>query len=160
MERYRGTAEPFREVDVSGLVEWLAAIPLEEWPQQDRMDPDYPYPAMVSNPEWKGFKEKTQALVDELSSQFEGCRVEHRMLSVVIPKQKIAEHDDMQPEDWRIRLHVPLVTNDMAVMLFGTKAVHMEVGKAYAVNTEVPHALVNLGDKPRIHFFFDIHEGR
>lgn len=159
MERYAGDCEPLCEVDIDGLLSWLAAIPLSEWPQQDRMSAEYPYPAMVSNLDWHDFGTRSWPLVARLMSHFPGRHYDHRMLSVVIPGQRIAEHDDVQAADWRARVHVPLVTNTAAVMTYGGRSFHLVAGTAYLVNTEVPHALANLGRSPRIHFFFDVREG-
>ena len=156
MERFKGTWKPLCAVDVSPLVKWITSIPLADWPQQDRLSADYPYPAMVSNPDWCGFKDRTDPLVGRIMEWFPGMRPDHRMLSIVIPGQRIAEHDDVQGEDWRVRVHVPLVTNPDAIMFFGSEGVHLDVGTAYLVNTEVPHSLHNLGSDPRIHFFFDV----
>jgi hypothetical protein len=78
------------------------------------------------------------------------------MLSVVIPGQKIVEHDDIQDENWIVRVHIPLITNPKSIMFFGQYGVNMPVGSAYLINTEVMHSLENMGSEPRIHFFFDL----
>lgn len=143
-------------MDIAEQVAWLGGIPLSEWPQQDRLSAEYPYPAMVSNQSWHGFGERFEPLVATLLGHFPNCRANHRMLSVVIPKQRIADHDDVQAEDWRVRVHVPLVTNPKALMWHGGDTVHMEAGSAYLVNTEIVHGLENMGDAPRFHFFFDV----
>lgn len=161
MERYKGICELLCEVDVVDLVEWLVAIPLCEWPQQDRLSAAYPYPAMVTDQAWHGFGEKFDPLVTSLLQHFPGGRATGRNLSVVIPDQRIADHDDVFGVDWRVRVHVPLVTNPKALMWWNGKqdsAVNMEVGKAYKINTEIEHGLANWGDRPRIHFFFDVRE--
>ncbi len=159
MERYRGTVEKFCEVDVAAQIAWLAAIPLAEWPQQDRLSAAYPYPAMVSDQAWHGFGDQFESVVAGLMTRFPvGHQAYHRMLSVVVPGQTIADHDDVMPESWRVRLHMPLVTNNGCWMWHGGESVHMEVGYAYKVNTEVVHGLHNKGDAARIHFFFDVKE--
>ncbi len=159
MERYTGSCEALCEVDPSALVEWIASIPLEDWPQQERMRPDYPYPAMVSNPEWHGFHEVVEPIVAELMAHFPDGWADHKMISIVMPGQSVEPHDDIQSESWRVRVHVPLVSNTKAVMTIGGKKHKLKVGKAYLVNTEVEHSLANEGDEPRIHFFFDVREG-
>lgn len=156
VDRFRGNVDFLCDVDVATIISWLAAIPLSEWPQQDRMSVEYPYPAMVANLEWHGFRDETDSLVAFIMQRFPDCKSYHRMLSVVIPGQRIAEHDDVQAEDWRVRIHIPLITNRNCVMSYGTQEFHLEVGKAYMVGTEVPHALRNLGSDPRIHLFFDV----
>lgn len=159
MDRFTGTCEVLCEVDPSIIVEWITSIPLEEWPQRDRMRPDYPYPAMVSNPAWHGFHEVVEHLVAEVMTLFPDGRPDHKMISIVMPGQAIEPHDDIQNESWRVRVHIPLVTNKKATMTVGGKKHNLKVGKAYLVNTEVEHSLINDGDEPRIHFFFDVREG-
>lgn len=157
LERLTGTCRPLCEVDVTDLVDWIEAIPLSEWPQQDRLSAESPYPAMVSNPAWYGFGEKVAPLVRHIMEfNFPGGEPDHRMLSVVVSGQRVLPHDDIQSETWRARVHVPLVSNPGAIMSYGDEEFHLDVGTAYLVNTEVEHALVNLGAEPRIHFFFDV----
>ena len=160
MKRYDGTAEPLCSLDVSDVVSWIAAIPLEEWPQRDRMRADYQYPAMVSNPVWHDFKAKTDGIVAHILGLFPGCWPDHRMLSVVIPGQRVAVHTDVQSESWRVRIHVPLITNPQAIFTIAGADQHLEVGTAYLVNPEIEHSVANLGEIPRIHFFFDLREGK
>ncbi|HEY6861675.1 MAG TPA: aspartyl/asparaginyl beta-hydroxylase domain-containing protein [Pseudolabrys sp.] len=160
MDRFTGTCEELCEVDPSALVEWIASIPLDDWPQQDRMTAEYPYPAMVSRPDWHDFHETVQPIVSELMEHFPaGTWPDHKMISMVVPGQHVEPHDDIQSETWRVRVHVPLVSNEGALMTIGGEDHHLEVGKAYLVNTEVEHSLANLGDENRIHFFFDVREG-
>jgi hypothetical protein len=158
VKRFGGTCEPLCGLDASRLSNWIREIPLAAWPQQNRLSVDYPYPAMVADLEWQGFGEIVSSCVEALMQFFEGGVPTHRMLSIVIPGQRIARHDDVQGENWRCRVHVPLVTNPGAVMFFDDESFHMEVGTAYRVNTEVPHSLHNLGSEPRIHLFFDVIE--
>ena len=156
MERYAGMCEPMCAVNLAAHISWLQAIPLGEWPQQDRMSADCQYPAMVTNPEWCGFGNRFHDLVTELMFNFPKHVAVNKYLSIVMPKQCILDHDDVFDEPWRVRIHVPLITNPQATMWFGQEVFHMEVGTAYKVNTEINHGLANMGDEPRIHFFFDV----
>lgn len=158
MERFGGTISSLGPVDVSGMVAWIGAIPLDSWPQGERLAAESPYPAMVSNGDWHGFHREAAPVVDELMSHFPGCVPDHRMLSVVVPGQRVLRHDDLQDETWRVRVHVPLITNPDARMFYDDAGFHLEVGRAYRVNTELPHWLHNLGAEPRVHFFFDVRE--
>jgi len=52
------------------------------------------------------------------------------------------------------KLHIPFYTNPDAVFVFGEnreRVYPMEVGKAYIINTLVPHGTENLGDTERVH---------
>jgi hypothetical protein len=159
-------------LDVSGLIDWITAIDFAEWPQQHRVD-DQLRPAMVTDLEWHGFGERTDAIVEMLQQRFEEAPVPlryntfhtsplvdteefNRMLSVVMPHHSIGTHSDAQEPRWLRRIHVPLTTNEDALMLAGGQRFHLAVGSAYLIDTRVEHAISNDGETPRIHFMFDV----
>lgn len=157
MERFSGTCKLLGEVNPALQVAWLSFIPLSEWPQQDRMNREYPYPAMVSNPKWHDFHAATDPLVSTIMDKwFPGLPTTHRMLSIVMPGQKIAAHDDVQADNWLGRVHVPLQTNPNAIMNIGDESFNMKLNNAYLINTEIIHSLANYGSEPRVHLFWDI----
>jgi hypothetical protein len=160
MNRYSGAVECLCDIDPSPILQYVESVPLEEWPQQDRLSADSPYPAMITNRRLEGFIGSTQSIIDELMTRYPGCVSADRRLSVVVPGQKILRHTDLQTEDWIARIHVPIKTNPESIMFILDEPYHMEVGKAYLVNTEVEHHLHNLGTTPRIHFFFDVRQDR
>jgi hypothetical protein len=53
------------------------------------------------------------------------------------------------------RWHVPLQTNDGAVFHALGADWRMPIGRAYLINPLTPHAVVNRGDGPRVHLFFN-----
>ena len=143
-------------LDAPGLAAWILAIPFEEWPQQRRVDAQL-RPAMVNDLAWHNFGAHTDALVAELSALLPpGTATYNRMLSVVMPGHGIAPHRDEQPPEWLTRVHVPLTTNDRAVMVMAGQDHHLPVGSAFLVNTTVEHSVRNDGPTPRIHFMFDV----
>lgn len=145
------------EVDVSALIEWVRKIPFEEWPQQHRVHPDRIRPAMATKLPWYGFGRETDSLVAELMQRhFSGYASNNRMLSVVMPDEGIEPHSDNPSSDWRVRVHVPLVTNDKAIFFVEGAAFHMTAGRAYLVNVRQRHEIKNDGPTPRIHFMFDV----
>jgi aspartyl/asparaginyl beta-hydroxylase (cupin superfamily) len=111
---------------------------------------------MVSDPGWYGMGEVTEGVVSKLLPFFPGCRDRQRMLSVVMQGHEIESHVDLQPVEWVTRLHLPLVTNDDAVFVSDGVECHMMVGSVYKVDTTKPHAIINRGKTPRIHFMFDV----
>lgn len=112
---------------------------------------------MVNDISWHDFGAQTDALVAEL---MRSMRVPmfafNRMLSVVMPGHQIEAHCDSQQSDWITRVHVPLQTNDQAVMCVEGVDYRMDVGVAYRFDTRREHAVRNGGDTPRIHFMFDV----
>ena len=152
MERFTGTVEELCAVDVSSIIEWVTAIPFEEWPQQHPVNGQL-RPAMVKDLMWHGL---ASAVAPALDAVQVGGRVSNVLLTVVMPGQGIDEHVDYQPDHWLARIHVPLTTNEESQFIVGGEHHHMNVGSAYLVNTTVEHAVRNDGDTPRIHLMWDI----
>ena len=148
MERFTGTMEVLTDVDVSLYVDWLQAIPTEEWRKSTDMA-------------WRGWGEKFKPLASELIDEFfPGCRASGYGLFLLEFGSCQLVHQDEQVPNWIVRVHVPIVTNPHAVMTFDDWPRHMEVGRAYKFNTLAPHSLYNGGKTPRMHFVFDVVENK
>lgn len=161
-------------VDVRSMVEWIQAIPFEEWPQQHRLEDGKIRPAMVTDMQWCGFSVYAAGVLMKLLGLAKAvglpdfnCR--NYMLSVVMPGHSIDPHADQQPPGWITRVHVPLLTNPKASFVVAQERLpsdksdwidHMEVGHAYLVDVTKPHVVENNGPTPRIHFMFDVFGAR
>jgi len=53
------------------------------------------------------------------------------------------------------RIHVPIATNSSVHFTVAGKPFRLEVGKAYEVNNQEEHSVMNKGAQARIHFIFD-----
>lgn len=138
------------KVDVAPLVEWFGQVD-QTW--SEVVSPTKPQRTFVL-PE--GI---TRSIVEEVLAHFPCPVVAHQlMLSRMLPHRSHPLHVDSQRADWITRVHVPLVTNNKAWMLFEEEAghVHFKVGWAYSFDTTRRHAFGNDGDEPRIHFIFDV----
>lgn len=158
MRRFVGTVEQFAVLDpikVAAVVQWITAIPLEDWNQQKPHGVLPLKPAMMSNHTWHGFGEAFDPLVADILAYYPGCIAQQRMLSVVMPDDEIPRHVDAQCPEWVERIHVPLTTNEHAAFVCDDGEHFMQVGCAYRVNTEAYHAVYNRGPTARIHFMFD-----
>lgn len=157
MPRFTGSVELLAPVaDVEPLVEWITAIPFEDWPQQTRLEDSAIRPAMVTDLMWHGFASHALPYIEQVMPQFTGARATNVMLTVVMPGHSIPPHIDQQPPQWLGRVHVPLTTNDESQFIVAGEHHHMAVGCAYLVNTEVLHSVANDGVTPRIHLMFDV----
>ena len=154
-------------VDVSAAAAWVSAISLADWPLQDRVNPNSRHPSMVAGyrEDWPSVEQSlakmAQPLIDEVMEHLPEGRIGHRMLSLLVPGQRIVPHDDLQTADWRARVHIPLVTNPGVEFVYQDApdaAVRMPAGFAYLFNPEVEHRVRNGGETPRVHFFFDVFE--
>lgn len=154
--RFEGTCEEFLRLDVAGLINWVRHIPYEEWPQQHKLAGGKLRPAMACDPDWHKFKRKTDPVVNLIMNLFPGCVADTRMLSVVMPGHEIPVHVDLQSNNWCVRVHVPLTTNDHSKFVVGGVAHYLEPGKAYKVNTLIEHSVINNSQEGRVHFMFDV----
>lgn len=156
LARFAGTVEDLAGVDHSGLAQWIAAIPFEEWPQQHKRA-DLPLrPAMVSDLSWHGFGEVLDPVLAALMPLFPGCQPHTFLLSAVMPGQAIEPHTDSQAPDWLCRVHVPILSNDESRFIVGGMARFLRPGRAYRVNTEAMHSVENNGATPRVHVMWDV----
>lgn len=147
MGRFVGTVEYLADVDVRALAEWLTPIPAGKWPSDSSL-------IIVG---WHGFPFRVAQIVDEVLALFPpGSAADGLMVSIVLPGRSIPPRIDDQPPNWLCRVYVPLLTNPESQLIVGEQAYHMEVGKAYRVNTEAIHSLVNGGTSPILHFICDI----
>jgi hypothetical protein len=65
-------------------------------------------------------------------------------------------HTDDDPS-WQVpfRVHVPITTNDGALLMTLKKAIHFNVGEVWTFDNQSKHAVVN-GDQVRTHLIFDV----
>jgi Aspartyl/Asparaginyl beta-hydroxylase len=69
----------------------------------------------------------------------------------------IKEHSDpdLSFEDGKVRLHVPVVTNDRVAFHLNNSRVDMEAGSTWYLRLSDPHHVTNGGDSDRIHLVID-----
>lgn len=148
--------EALGPVEARHLAAWVVAIDFAEWPQQSFTEIK---PAMVTDLAWHGFGDVCEPVVAALMAEhFVGLVPRQRMLSVVMPGHDIKPHRDLQPPQWRCRVHVPLLSNERSVFVSGGISHALVPGMAYKVDTRVEHSVINDGETPRIHFMFDVRE--
>jgi hypothetical protein len=68
----------------------------------------------------------------------------------------IKPHRDSHPSfHYSHRIHVPLTTNRRVRFMIDGRPFHLEVGKAYEINNQKVHSVLNRGAEDRITFIFD-----
>jgi hypothetical protein len=72
------------------------------------------------------------------------------LVTMHVPGTKLITHQDA-PD--KIRIHIPIFTNDQSNWIINGKEFHMEPGWAYLVNTTLPHSVENAGENNRIHLY-------
>jgi hypothetical protein len=72
------------------------------------------------------------------------------LVTIHTPGTKLITHQD-SPD--KIRIHIPIYTNNQSMWNIDGEEFHMEPGWAYLVNTSLPHSLENNGSTDRIHLY-------
>lgn len=72
------------------------------------------------------------------------------LVTIHTPGTRLITHQD-SPD--KLRVHIPIHTNADSNWIIDGEEIHMEVGKAYLVNTSLPHSVVNNGNSNRIHLY-------
>lgn len=83
------------------------------------------------------------------------------MLARLEAGHKIDRHRDGAGSNLHThKIHVPLVSNERALIEAGGQSMHLAVGHAYEINNIVRHGAVNQGDEDRIHLIFEVFDDR
>ena len=72
------------------------------------------------------------------------------LVTIHTPGTKLIDHQD-SPD--KIRVHIPIYTNNESNWVIDGEEFHMEPGWAYLVNTTLVHSLENKGTTNRIHLY-------
>ena len=95
--------------------------------------------------------EKAWNQIADLGIEMFRCR-----LSMIKANSDIPEHSDTCSEDdYCIKVHIPLITNEEARFVFGDKSYKMDRGRAYLANVAKKHSFVNPAPFDRYHIIAD-----
>jgi hypothetical protein len=72
------------------------------------------------------------------------------VVTIHTPGTKLITHQDA-PD--KIRIHIPIITNNDSNWIIDGEEYHMTPGWAYLVNTTLPHSVENAGSTNRVHVY-------
>ena len=72
------------------------------------------------------------------------------LVTIHTPGTKLIKHQD-SPD--KLRIHIPIYTNEQSTWNINGEEYFMEPGWAYVVNSSLPHSLENKGTTDRIHLY-------
>lgn len=72
------------------------------------------------------------------------------LVTIHTPGTKLITHQDASD---KIRVHIPIHTNNNSTWIIDGEEFFMEPGWAYVVNTSLPHSVENKGNSDRIHLY-------
>lgn len=85
------------------------------------------------------------------------CKLETFRIHTLDAGASIKKHRDMgySFEHGKVRLHIPVMTNDDVEMLVKNKLIPMKEGECWYCNFHLNHEVKNNSDKPRVHIIID-----
>lgn len=85
------------------------------------------------------------------------CKKETFRIHILDAKANIKPHRDIgySFEQGKIRIHIPIETNDKVELLLDDKFVKMKAGETWYCNFNVKHEVKNKSTKPRVHLIMD-----
>ncbi len=85
------------------------------------------------------------------------CRTETFRIHTLDAGASIKPHRDSgySFEHGKVRLHIPVQTNDKVEILLNNKSVNMKEGECWYCNFNIVHEVHNHGNTPRIHIILD-----
>jgi hypothetical protein len=126
----------------------LVFVNLECWPEIE----------IVKQPGWDRLADVAVPVMHDIIDRFypKGGTIIRAMAAKLLVGGKIKPHTDTHPS-FHIghRIHVPITTNPRVRFMIDGRPHRLEVGKAYEINNQKNHSVMNKGTEDRITFIFD-----
>ena len=123
-------------------------VDTERWPQIE----------VSKQSAWERLSDTALPIMKAILKDFypEGGLVVRAMAAKLVSGGIIMPHFDKHPS-FHIghRIHVPITTNSRVRFMIDGKPYRFEVGKAYELNNQKQHSVMNKGSEDRITFIFD-----
>jgi quercetin dioxygenase-like cupin family protein len=85
-----------------------------------------------------------------------GGAIIRAMAAKLLAGGRISPHVDSHPSFHRgHRIHVPITTNPRVRFMIDGRPHQLQVGRAYEINNQMNHSVMNKGDEDRVTFIFD-----
>jgi hypothetical protein len=164
-------------VDQAALSETILAQPPEAWHEQEYRQQEYdvhrqtesivlvfvnlerwPEIEICKEPGWDRLAEAAIPIMHGIIQQHypPGGTIIRAMAAKLLAGGKITPHTDTHPSFHRgHRIHVPITTNPRVRFMIDGRPHQLQVGRAYEINNQMNHSVMNKGDEDRVTFIFD-----
>jgi hypothetical protein len=126
----------------------LVFVNLDNWPNLE----------VLKEPGWDRLAEVAVPVMHDIIDRFypKGGAIIRAMAAKLLAGGRITPHTDSHPS-FHIghRIHVPITTNDRVRFMIDGRPHRLEPGKAYEINNQLNHGVMNKGKDDRITFIFD-----
>ena len=126
----------------------LVFVNLEVWPTIE----------ICKEPGWDRLAEVAIPVMHGIIQQHypPGGAIIRAMAAKLLAGGKISPHADSHPSFHRgHRIHVPITTNPRVRFMIDGRPHQLQVGRAYEINNQMNHSVMNKGTEDRITFIFD-----
>lgn len=121
-------------------------------------DGEWPEVTVRREAGWQRLAEQAVPLMHDIIERHypKGGTIIRAMAANLLGGGRIKPHFDSHPSfRYGHRIHVPLTTNRGVRFIIDGRPYRLEVGKAYELNNQLTHSVVNRGQEGRITFIFD-----
>ena len=119
---------------------------------------NWPNSEVHKEPGWDRLAEVAVPVMHEIIGRHypKGGTIIRAMAAKLLVGGKIKPHCDTHPS-FRCghRIHVPITTNPRVRFMIDGRPYEFEVGRAYEINNQMQHSVMNKGTEDRITFIFD-----
>lgn len=126
----------------------LVFVNLDSWPELE----------VIKEPGWDHLAAVAVPVMHNIIDRHypKGGTIIRAMAAKLLAGGKIAPHTDTHPS-FHIghRIHVPITTNNRVRFMIDGRPYRFEIGKAYEINNQKNHSVMNKGAEDRITFIFD-----
>lgn len=126
----------------------LVFVDLDDWPNLE----------VLKEPGWDRLADVAMPVMHDIIDRFypKGGAIIRAMAAKLLAGGKITPHTDSHPS-FHIghRIHVPITTNNRVRFMIDGRPHRFELGKAYEINNQLTHGVMNKGSEDRITFIFD-----
>lgn len=172
--------QPLRDlgdVDIAPLRDAILALDADAWLRQTKRQQDYdvhrytqsvvliftdgsgwPAITVTKEPGWDQLAHVAVPLMHDLIGRHypPGGTIIRAMAAKLLAGAVIKPHYDSHPSfHGSHRIHVPVTTSPRVRFNIDGRPYHFEVGKAYELNNQLMHSVMNKGSGDRITFIFD-----
>ncbi len=125
-------------------------------------DEEWPNVTVTKDVGWDRLADQAIPVMHDLIGRFypKGGTILRAMAAKLKAGGRIRSHTDHAPSFHHgHRIHVPITTNNQVRFMIDGRPYKMEVGKAYEINNQKSHGVINSGKEDRITFIFDYAPG-
>jgi aspartyl/asparaginyl beta-hydroxylase (cupin superfamily) len=124
-------------------------------------DARWPDPVVTREPGWPRLADSAVPLMDAIIAKYyrPGGTILRAMAAKLLPRGLIRPHTDaIESFVQSHRVHLPLSSNSGVRFTVDGRPCPMTPGRAYEINNQKTHSVMNLGTEARISFIFDYFE--